>query len=185
MMFAATSVFVNLQKNMNKVWNVEVVEGTRIKNFMRKRIISFFMMLALGLILLTSVTLTAILEHIFKSYGLLWYSVNEVASIIMYGIVFALLIKFIPDIIIQWREVWIGASITAILFKFGELIISRYIAYKGLGSSYGAAGSLVIFLFWVYYSSLIIFLGTELTQELTQESCSTLHPSDRAEWSKY
>ncbi len=184
MVFAATSVFVNLQKNMNKIWNIEVVKGTRFKNFLRKRIISFFMVLAIGLILLLSVTINAVLEHIFKSDGMIWYFLNEIVSISMYVFVFALLIKFIPDIVIQWREVLIGASITALLFKFGELIISRYITYKGMGSSYGAAGSLVIFLFWVYYSSLIVFLGAELTQEFTKEVGSNLHPSDRAEWSE-
>ncbi len=184
MLFAATTVFANLQKNMNKIWNVEVVKGNRFKNFMRKRVISFFMILAIGLILLASLTVNAVLELVFRTYGAMWIAVNQIVSISMYIFVFAILNKMIPDIVIRWRDVLVGAVITALFYKFGELVISRYIAYKGLGSSYGAAGSLVVFLFWVYYSSLIIFLGAEFTREYTRETDSKLLPSNRAAWSE-
>ncbi len=184
-LFAATTVFANLQKSMNKIWNVKVVQGAKIKNFIRKRVISFIIVLVIGILMLFSITLSAALRFIFSEKMMGWKYVNYAVSLFMYTFVFSLLMKYVPDIRIRWRDVLVGAAMTAFLFNVGEAVIGQAISYKEIGIYYGAAGSLVIFLIWVYYSAMIVFWGTEFTKSYAGMYGSKHEPAGRAGWSEY
>ncbi len=169
--FAATGVFVQLQDGLNVIWDVELRPEVGWWHFVRKRLISMAMVLSLGFLLLVSMVLNALLvglgDRVSRWTGIAGggaFAAHLTVSMIAMTLLFALIFRMLPDARIAWKDVWRGALLTAGLFHLGEWGISEYVGRAGVGSAYGAAGSLVVLLVWVYYSSLIVFTGAEFTQ---------------------
>jgi len=188
LVFAATVAFASLQETINLIWRVEPAPGRDIWNFVRKRLLSLATVGMLGFLLLVSLiassALTFVLEHV---RGLLpvgdgWLlQVGDITlSLVLYTGLFGFIFKVLPDVRIAWRDVWIGAGVTAVLFEVGKSLIGLYIANSAVISSYGAATSLVAFLVWVYYSALIVFFGAEFTQVWATRYGQGIEPSSHA-----
>src|SRR5690606_23783329 len=164
--FGASGVFSALQDAMNTVWDVAPRPDQGLWGTLKARFFSFTMVLGIVFLLLVSLILTTMLtalgDHI---SGLVTESetilqvVNFIVSLAVLVLLFALIFKVIPDVQIEWRDVWIGAMVTALLFKLGEFALGIYLENSDPASAYGAAGSLIILLLWVYYSAQILFLG--------------------------
>lgn len=181
MAFAATGVFAQFQTAMNRIWNVEPQPGRGfIKNFLRKRLLSLGMILLIALLLVASVIAQSIVPMLAWGHPAIMRLLALVVSMALFVLMFAMVFKYLPDAEIQWRDVWVGAAITAILFALGNLALGEYLAGSAAASSYGAAGSLVILLLWVYYSALIVFFGAELTQVYAHNYGSRIVPEAHA-----
>lgn len=188
LLFGASGVFGQLQDALNTIWNVEPKQGRGIGGFIKDRFLSFAMVLGVGFLLLVSLVLNTFLATLGNWFqaalpggGLVWGVVNFVIALAVTTLIFALIFRVLPDVEIAWGDVWIGALATAVLFSIGRELIGRYLATAGATSVYGAAGSLVIVLIWVYYSALILFLGAEFTQVYANRYGSRLKPADGAQ----
>ena len=187
LLLGAGGVFGQLQDALNTVWGVEPKPGRGILATIKDRFISFTMVLGVGFLLLVSLVISAILAALngFIS-GLLPQSefllqiVNFVISFGIITLLFALIFKILPDVDIQWRDVGIGAAFTALLFTIGKLAIGLYLGNSGVSSTYGAAGSLVLVLLWVYYSAQILLFGAEFTQVYARRYGSHIMPAKDA-----
>lgn len=183
LIFGASGVFTQLQDAMNTIWNVEADPKRGIWEAIKARFFSFTMVLAIGFILLVSLMLSTLLTTFGDFMGnlvsdatiLLWI-VNFVISFGIIALLFALIFKTIPDVDIAWRDVGIGAVLTALLFKIGEYALGIYFERSDPTSSFGAAGSVILLLLWVYYSVQILFLGAEFTQVYATEYGSGIRP---------
>ena len=171
LVFGAIGVFVELQESLNMVWGVEPKPGKGLKMFIRNRIISFSMVVATGFLLMVSLVINSaiallneLMAEAFPSLIPIAFILNSAASLIVITILFALIYKVLPDVLISWRYVWLGAGITSVLFSIGKYLIGLYLGSSSYASTYGAAASLVIIFLWIYYSGLILFFGAELTQ---------------------
>jgi membrane protein len=173
MVVASTGVFVQLQDSLNTVWNVpeRKTAGLGIWRMIRSRLLSFSVVLALGFLLLVSLVLGAVLsglkDWLSARFGLPAAGLevlNLALSFVLSTLLFALIFKVLPDAHVSWRGVWVGAVVTAVLFNLGKYLIGLYLGHAAVGSSFGAAGSLVVLLVWVYYSSQLLLLGAEFTQ---------------------
>src|SRR5688572_20838013 len=171
LIFGATTVFAQMQSSLNKFWGVRA-KPTRsgILTFITVRLLSLSMVLIIGFLMLTSfvvsVAITGIIEHAQDWIPIPGFAVATIDLAVSLGVttvLFGMLFKILPDVVIQWADVWRGAFITALLFAMGKYLISLYLTHVAPASTYGAAGSLVLVLLWVYYSSLILFFGTCLT----------------------
>ena len=175
LLFGALGVFNELHTSLNIIWNIKV-EKTKgflrsIKKLLMDRFLSFAMILAIGFLLLVSLVVTAALSATQETIGdafpfseFFMQIVNLVLSVGVTTILFALLFKFLPDAEIAWHDAWIGAFITSLLFSLGKAAIGIYLGNSAVGSTFGAAGSLVLLLLWIYYSAQILFFGAEFTQ---------------------
>jgi membrane protein len=188
LLIGAGGVVGQLQTSLNKIWEVEPKSGQGIWVFIRQRFISFAMVLAVGFLLLVSLVVTALLTGFSQFLGSLMggaefigHVLDIVVSFGFITLLFAMIYKFVPDVQIQWSDVWIGAALTAILFTIGKYLIGLYLGSTGASSAYGAAGSLVTVLLWVYYSSLIFLLGAEFTQGYARTYGSGVAPAPYAE----
>ncbi|MFL6263520.1 MAG: YihY/virulence factor BrkB family protein [Thermoanaerobaculia bacterium] len=186
-LFGATGVFVQLQNALNRVWNVEARPGLGIWSFVKTRLISFGMVLGIGFLLLVSLIISTAVSAVGKwATGLLpgsetlMQGLTFVVSFAFVTLLFAMMYKFLPDVEIGWRDVWIGAVVTALLFTLGKFLIGLYLGKSSIASTYGAAGSLVVVLLWIYYSSQILFLGAEFTQVYATHYGSRIKPSKHA-----
>jgi membrane protein len=184
----ATGVFVQLQDALNSVWGVRRVPGRGLRNFIKDRLVSFALIVGIGFLLLVSLVLSAGLSALGKfMVGLLpaqetiWQGINFVVSFGVITLLFAMIFKVLPDVRIAWRDVWIGAIITALLFNLGKFLFGLYLGRSSVTSAYGAAGSLVIVLLWVYYSAQILFFGAKFTQIYSNRYGSHLEPVPGAE----
>ena len=171
LLIGASGVFAQLQEALNTVWNVRVRQNGGIKGLIRKRLLSFGMVLAIGFLLLVSLIISAILSgianleiNLFPGFTTFWQVLNFAISFGFISFLFALIYKYLPDVKIRWKDVWVGAIITALLFSLGKYLIGLYLGRSSLGSAYGAAGSLIVFLAWVFYSAQILLFGAEFTQ---------------------
>lgn len=165
LLFSALGVVVQLKDAFNTVWEVDAKKISGLWQFARAYLVSLAAVLALGFLLLVSLLLTAGLSAASRHLGAatslaLAGSFVSVAAI---ALIFAMMFKWLPDAEVEWREVWLGAAITAALFEIGKFLIGLYIGRLALDSTYGAAASIVILLMWVYYSSQIVLLGAEFT----------------------
>jgi membrane protein len=168
---AATGVFVQLQDSLNKVWNLRHLPGRGLRNFIRHRLLSFAMVLGIGFLLLVSLVCSAGLSALGNFIGdhvsgkeILLKALNFVISLAIITTLFTMIFKFLPDVKIAWRDVWLGGFITALLFNLGKFLIGIYIGRSSIASVYGAMGSLIIVLLWVYYSAQILFFGAQFTR---------------------
>jgi membrane protein len=189
LIFGASGVFASLQDALNTIWQVRPKPDLGWAYRVRSRLFSFAMVLVIAFLLMVSLLVSAGLAAL-ESYAggrveevLLWRAINVGISIVVFTLLFAMIYKFLPDVKIGWRDVWIGAGITAALFALGEALIGLYIAKSSVASAYGAAGSLVVLLLWVYYSAHIVFFGAEFTQVYARRYGRHIEPSEHAEQS--
>jgi membrane protein len=168
--FGATGVFSELHTAMNKIWKVRRREYGFVLGVLRDKFASFTMVLGIAFLLLVSMIVSAVLSALtaYFSYlvpgaNFLWHIADLIVSFGVVTLLFALLFRFVPDERVTWRDVWIGAVATALLFDIGKFLIGFYIGKTSVGSMFGAAGSVVVILAWVYYSSQLVFLGAEFT----------------------
>ena len=189
LVFGATGIFIQLQDSLNEIWEVEQKPGQGIWGFIRHRLLSFAMILAIGFLLLTSLLLSAGLAAMGKFFSgmfgdmtVVMHVVNFVVSFGLITLLFACLFKYVPDAKIAWRDVWFGAIVTSILFTLGKFGLGMYLGKSSVVSTYAAAGALLIVLLWVYYTSQIVFFGAELTQAYATEMGREVQPSRHAQW---
>jgi membrane protein len=188
MLFGAGGVVGQLQSSLNTIWGVETKTQKGIWPILRARFVSYAMLLAIGFLLLVSLLVTTALAA-FSDYlrGLVpgvevvWPAVDIGISFAFVTILFALIYKVLPDVKIAWRDVWIGAALTAFFFSIGKFLIGVYLGKTAVAAAYGAAGSLATILLWVYYSSLIFFFGAEVTRVYATQYGRGLRPSEIAE----
>lgn len=171
LLVGATSVFAELKDSLDEMWGIDKPSQSAFSVLLRTRLLSFGMVLVLAFLLLVSLVISAtlnLLEH--HAYGILGSSaavLSTISSFIAFGVIacmFAVIYKTLPDAPLSWRDVWIGAVFTAGLFSLGKYAIGLYLGNSGVASSFGAAGSLIALLLWVYYSAQIFFLGAEFTR---------------------
>lgn len=171
LIIGASAVFAELETNLNRIWKVEPEKGSGLWHFIRKRLLSFGMLLAIGFLLIVSLVISAVIAVGGRYWGV-WFhgleailnAVNFLVSVAVMAILFAMIYRFMPRVSIRWGDVWIGALVTSLLFSLGKFLIELYIVKSGVESSYGAAGALVVLLIWVYYSAQIFLLGAEFTK---------------------
>jgi membrane protein len=182
----ASGALRELQAAVNRAWCVEPDPNAGwFRTFFVKRFFSFLFVVAFAILLLVSVILTwfvAAFGHMLAAHVAGWLSttvmtwVHIVVSLLIYTLLFAVLLRYLPDAHVDWKDVWIGALVTAVLFWVGQWLIARYMSYSNPTSAYGAAGSLALILIWMYYSSLIFFYGVEFTQVLVRQRGKKIVP---------
>jgi len=188
-LFGASGVFGQLQNALNTIWGVKTKPGASIVGFIRARFLSFAMVAGVCFLLLVSLVFESLLKG-FSRYvqamfpggiviALVVYSIFDLAVVVL---LFALIFKFLPDVKIQWLDVWIGALMTAILFAIGKWALGLYLGSGAPASAYGAASSLITLLLWIYYSSQILLFGAEFTQVYAVRSGRALVPAKYAVW---
>ena len=188
LLIGASGVFAQLQDALNTVWNVKAKPKGGIWLFIRKRLLSFGMVLVIGFLLLVSLIVSAVLAGISKleisplpGFTPLWQFLNFGVSFGFISLLFALIYKYLPDAKIRWKDVWVGAIITALLFSLGKYLIGLYLGRGSFGSAYGAAGSLIVFLAWVFYSAQILLFGAEFTQVYARKYGRQIRPNKHSE----
>jgi membrane protein len=172
LMIGATTVFVELQDALNRIWRVpKRTKDAGLFGLIRSQVLSFAMILGIGFLLIVSLIFSAALaalgkwwEPLFGGFGLLANLVDVTLSFVLITVAFAMIYKLMPRMKIAWRDVWIGAVVTAFLFTIGKFLIGFYIGRSGIASGFGAAGSLVVVLVWIYYSAQIFLMGAEFTR---------------------
>jgi membrane protein len=188
LLFGASGVFGQLQQSLNAIWKVQPKAGRGILGIVRDRFLSFVMVLGSAFLLLVSLLLSAALASLETltnrlPESLYWVSqlLHAGVSFILITLLFAMMYKYLPDVKIAWRDVWLGAIITALLFTIGKFAIGLYLGHSSMASSYGVAGSFVVLLVWVYYSAQILFLGAEFTQVHAIRYGRRIVPAENAE----
>lgn len=186
---SATTVFVSLQDGINKVWGIVAKPDSNLYRVLKNRLLSLAMAVSVGFLLLVSLVIEASLNF-FDSKVIEIFSESEfyIANIISFSFsvivttsVFACLFKIIPDAEVKWKNVWMGALITTVLFGIGKYMIGFYLGVSSFGSVYGAAGSLVILLTWIFYSSMIVLFGAQFTAVYSEEIEGGINTSENAE----
>lgn len=187
LLMGATGLFGQLQDALNTIWEVAPKPNRGIMGIIKDRFLSFTMVLGISFLLLVSLVVSAMLSAVngwmtdmLGGLTILAQILNFVVSTGVITLIFAMIFKILPDVEIAWGDVWIGALVTALLFNIGKSLIGLYLGNSAAASAYGAAGSLVILLLWVYYSAQILFLGAEFTQVYARHQGSRLVPSSNA-----
>lgn len=187
LLFGASGVFGELQTSLNTIWEVEPKPGRGLLGLIKDRFFSFTMVLGVAFLLLVSMILSAgiasfgtLVQARLPGGEALWAVINFAISLGIITLLFALIYKVIPDAKIHWHDVWIGAFATATMFSIGKLLVGLYLGKSTFVSSYGAAGSVVALVVWVYYSSQIVFLGAEFTQVYARRFGSHIEPAKDA-----
>jgi membrane protein len=187
LLFGALGVFGELQNSLNTIWEVKpkpakgLLDG--VKRFVVRRLLSFTMVLGIGFLLLASLVLSAAISAFGEYVGNRWpladfwlQLLNFVISFAVITLLFAMMFKFLPEIKIAWKDVWLGAAVTSALFSLGKFLIGLYLGRSEVGNTFGAAGSLAILLIWIYYSAQILFFGAEFTQVYANRYGSRIVP---------
>lgn len=184
----ASGVFGQLQASLDRIWEVKPKPNRGIWILVKERFFSFTMVLGVAFLLLVSLVLSSILSSFGKFLAdslpggaLVWQVVSFALSFGVITVLFALIFKVIPDARVQWRDVWVGAAVTALLFSIGKQLLGLYLGRAAVGSSYGAAGSIVALVVWVYYAAQILFMGAEFTQVQARQRGSSIEPTPNAE----
>jgi membrane protein len=186
LLVGATGAFGQLQDALNTIWEVEPKEGQGFWRLLRSRWLSFGTILGAGFLLLVSLTVSAAIGALVDTTSdIEWMApyiaaLDILASLIVVTSLFALIFKVLPDTAIQWRDVWVGAALTAGLFVIGKFAIGFYLGVSEVGSAYGAAGSVIVIMVWIYYSALILFFGAEFTQVWASHRGSKAQPATAA-----
>lgn len=187
LLFGALGVFGELQNSLNTIWEIKPRPATGlwdgIKRFIVKRLVSFTMVLVIGFLLLASLVISAAVSALGEYIGARWpladfwlSLLNFVISFTVITFLFAMIFKFLPEIQIAWKDVWLGAAVTSALFTLGKFLIGLYLGRSEVGTNFGAAGSLAILLIWIYYSAQIMFFGAEFTQVYANRYGSRIVP---------
>jgi membrane protein len=190
LLFGASGVTVELKSALNQIWEVPQPPSGGLWLMVKQRFGSLTLVLGVGFLLMVSLVVSAAVAAMGRYFTgalpgseTLMQAINFIASFLVITLLFMIIFRFVPDAKVEWRDVWLGAAVTALLFSLGKLAIGLYLGKGSLGSAYGAAGSLVIFLAWVYYSAQILFFGAEFTQVYAHAHGSRIVPSravDRA-----
>ncbi len=184
----ASVVFAELQSALNHIWGVQVqVRRGLVLDYLIDRLRSFSIALGVGFLLLVSLVLSAGLSAVqdymtnwMPSLPWLWQAGNVLISLLVVALLFGLIYKYLPDVEIECRDVWIGAGVTSLLFNGGKSLIGIYLGHAAIGSAFGAAGSFAVLLVWIYYSALICFFGAEFTQVYARRQGRRLQPEEHA-----
>jgi len=188
LLIGATTIFAEIQDSVNSIWGLKPKPKNGLLKMLANRLLSFSLVVSLSFLLLVSLTVTGIIESInvrLQQYFpditvYVFYLVNIMLTLTSSTLIFAVIFKVLPDARIRWKDVGAGAFVTALLFMGGKFLISFYISKTDIGSTYGAAGSLVVILAWIYYSSLILYLGAEFTKAYAVNYGSSIHPNSYA-----
>lgn len=177
LLFGASSVFGELQSALNKIWDSEAASSMSVLAVLKARLVSFALVLAFGFLLLISLVFSAALAafgRFFSSHLALprelLTAINALVSFAGIFALIALILRYVPDVDLRWRDVWQGAFTTAVLFTAGKALLGLYLGTAAVGSAYGAAGSLIVVILWVYYSAMIFYFGAEFTRVRTRGS---------------
>jgi membrane protein len=189
LILSATAAFAHLQTTMNIVWNVRRSAGREIRGWFWKRLVSLIMIGLVGVLVLASLGVSTVIAFLaswspeaLPGARLVWAAADAVVTTSTFTLLFATVFKFLPDVEIDWRDVWVGALTTAAFLWVGKGLIGLYLGQSSVGSAYGAAGSLVIFLVWVYYCAILVFFGAEITQVWARSQGRRIRPSGKAEF---
>jgi len=188
LLVGATTVFAEIQDSINQIWGLKPKPKRGWLKMLQNRFLSFSVIISLGFLLLVSLGISSIIdgfsERLRASFPdvtvVVFYIINIVITLIVTAIIFGVIFKVLPDAQIKWRDVMSGSIATALLFMLGKFGISFYISKSDVGSTYGTAGSLVILLLWVYYSSIILYFGAEFTKAYAVKYGSEIHPNHYA-----
>lgn len=188
LLIGATTVFGEIQDSINSIWGLKAKPKRGWLKMLQNRFLSFSVIVSLGFLLLVSLTLSGVIEGISNALQarypdvtvVAFYIINLVLTLVISAVIFAVIFKVLPDAKIRWRDVIAGALVTAVLFMLGKFGISIYISQTQVGSTYGAAGSLVVLIVWIYYSSIILYLGAEFTKAYAVAYGDDIRPNDYA-----
>jgi membrane protein len=187
LLFGASGVFGQLQTSLNTIWRVQPKPGRGVWGMVRDRFASFAMVLGVAFLLLVSLIISAVLSAMGALLNQLPDSLHWIAqglnagvSFLVVTLLFAMIFRILPDVRIAWRDVWLGAIVTAVLFVVGKTAIGLYIGHSAMASSYGVAGSFVVLLVWVYYSAQILYFGAEVTKVYANHFGSKIVPAENA-----
>jgi membrane protein len=172
LLFSATTIFGELQDGLNTIWGVQPRPGRGILDTVKDRFWSFLIVLGVGLLLLLALAASAVVSAVSNFLGpnlpgesvYLWRAIQLTVTVGLLTLLFAMIYKVLPDVDLGWKDVWVGALITALLFTLGTYLIGLYLGWTSMASAYGAAGSPLVILLWVYYSSQVLLFGAEFTQ---------------------
>ena len=188
LILGATTVFGELQDALNRIWRAPaLVDSGGLWKLLRRRVLAFGMILGIGFLLIVSLLLSAALAALgawigpaFAGWESMLHVINFAISFVVITVLFAMIYKVMPRVQIAWRDVWLGAAVTALLFSVGKFGIGLYLGKTGVTSGFGAAGSLVLLLVWIYYSTQIFLLGAEFTWVYANQYGSRKHANDTA-----
>ena len=188
LIIGATAVFAEIQDSINTIWGLKAKPNKGLWKILRNRFLSFSVIVSLGFLLLVSLALSAVIEALNERLKasfpdvavIIFYILNLVISFVVITALFAVIFKVLPDAKTKWKDIFPGALASGILFMIGKFAISFYIGKAHVGSTYGAAGSLVIILLWVYYSAMILYLGAEFAKTWSSTKGSSMQPNDYA-----
>ena len=188
LLIGATTVFSDIQDSINRIWGLKPKPKRGWLKMLQNRFLSFSIIISLGFLLLVSLGVSAIIEALSNRLKaaypdvavIVFYIVDLILTLIITTVIFGVIFKVLPDAKIKWRDVTAGSIATALLFMLGKFAISFYISKSNVGTTYGAAGSLVILLLWVYYSAIILYFGAEFTKAYAIKYGSEIHPSEYA-----
>jgi len=188
LLLGATGVFAQLQKSLNFIWEVKAEPKKQWLGYLQSRLLSFGMVLSLGFLLIISLVITTLIAlvgdwlkaHLPEIALILLQFLNFIFSFGVITVFFAVMFKFLPDAKIRWKDVWLGAIITSLLFSIGRFALGFYFGKVNPGSTYGAAGSVILIMLWVFYSCMIFFFGAEFTRQYAEYRGKTVQPSEHA-----
>ncbi len=187
LLFGASTVFAELKDALNTIWGVAVKPGRPFFTLVHDRFFSFSIVLAIGFLLLVSLVISVLLAALghymsgrFQFPPVVWQAGDFVISFAVIGGLFAMIFKLLPNVKLRWRDVWLGAVMTSLLFTLGKFVIGYYLATSSIASSFGAAGSVVIVLVWIYYSACILFFGAEINKGYVRKFGPGIIPNSRA-----
>lgn len=192
LIFGATGIFSEVQDSLNRIWGLRIITKRTWWKLILTRLLSFSLILSIGFILLVSLILNAVLEafgnylsHYATNLSVLFLHVTDIVlSFIATSFLFSLMFKVLPDAKIKWKDVLIGGCITSGFFTLGKLGIGYYLGRSNIATVYGAAGSIMIVMVWIYYSSIILYLGAEFTKVYAKLYGGKIQPNEYAEWIK-
>jgi membrane protein len=187
-LFAATGLFVQLQAALNCIWGVQAKPGRGLWSTIRGRLVAFIMVLIVGALLLLSLIANSVMSALYAFLPdldwpgdtYLWVGVNWLLLIGLLTLLFSMIYKLLPDAVIGWRDVWVGAFITAIMCAFGNFLIGTYLGRIAPVYAYGAAGAPLMVMFWIYYSFHVLLFGAEFTKNFTRRYGKPVRPADYA-----
>lgn len=190
LLVGGTAIFGEIQDSLNKIWGLKIKRKKAWWKLILSRLLSFSLIISLGFVLMVSLLLNALialvgnhLNKLVSGVGKIFIPViDNLATFLITACVFGVIFKVLPDAKIKWKDVSVGAFITAILFTLGKIAIGWYLGQSNLATIYGAAGSVIIIMVWAYYSSLILYLGAEFTKVYATQYGTKIQPSDYSEW---
>lgn len=188
LLLGATSIFSEIQDSINLIWGLRAKPKKNWLKYLQNRFLSFSVIISLGFLLLVSLVLSSIIESVSTSLSkifpeitlVVFYIINLILTVVISTLIFGTIFKVLPDAKIKWKDIFAGSVVTSILFLIGKFGISIYLSKTNVGSTFGAAGSLVVLLVWAYYSSVILYLGAEFTKAYAFEFGCKIHPNDYA-----